>query len=103
MDHAEAFLALMRPTRAQMRISLILTGGYEETVAQPGLEEPILGGLVDDNVARQDKLDVAWIHQEDHEFRTDPSPDDLTVLKGCLVYVTEYGCNRSQTVYAVYI
>lgn len=44
---------------------LIHTGGDEKTVSEPGLEETVLGGLVDVDVARQDDLDVARVHQED--------------------------------------
>lgn len=41
---------------------LILTGGDEETVAEPGLEEPIFGGFVDVDLAGQNDLDVARVH-----------------------------------------
>lgn len=72
----------------------IRTGRDEETVSEPGLEETILGGLVDVDVAGQDDLNVAWVHQEDQQLRSEPDLNDLIVLEGLPVQATKYGCNR---------
>ncbi|TGZ57461.1 hypothetical protein DBV15_09539, partial [Temnothorax longispinosus] len=73
---------------------LIRTGGDEETVSEPRLEETIFGGLVDVDMARQDDLNVARVHQEDQQLWSEPQLDDLIVLERLSVQVTKHGCNR---------
>jgi hypothetical protein len=53
----------------------------EETVAKPWLEEPVLGSLVNVDVAAQDQLDVVGMSQENEEPGSCPKLDHVFVLK----------------------
>lgn len=59
---------------------MTLTCADEETIAQPGLEELVLGCLVDVDMAAQQQLHVPRIIDEDHQLGADPHFGD--VLKG---------------------
>lgn len=73
---------------------MIHTGRDEKTVSEPRPEETVFGGLIDVDVARQDDLDVARVHQEDQQLRPEPDLNDLIVFEGFPVQATKYGCNR---------
>lgn len=75
-------------------MTIIRTGRDKETVSKPGLEETILGRLVDINVARQDDLNVARIHQENQQLRSEPNFNDLIVFERLSIQGTKHGCNR---------
>jgi len=49
-----------------------LTCADQQSIAQPGLEELVLGGLVDIDVAAQQQLHVPGIIDEDHQLGPDP-------------------------------
>lgn len=50
----------------------MLTSADEESVAQPRLEEAVLGRFVDVHVAAEDELDVGRVEQEHDEFGPNP-------------------------------
>lgn len=75
---------------------LIRTGGDKETVAEPGLEVPVFVGFVDINLAGQNDLDVARIHQEDYQLWSHPQSDDLVVFERFPIYGAKDGCNRDR-------
>lgn len=71
-----------------------LTAGDQETVSEPGLEEPVLVGFVDVHVTREDHFHVARVCQEDQQFRSKPYPDDVIVVVRFVEDVLEDRCNR---------
>ena len=59
----------------------LLTGGDEEAVSEPGLEESVLLGLVNVDVAGEDDLNVTGVNQEDDQLGADPHLDHLVELE----------------------
>lgn len=59
-------------SKSANRAATVLTSADEESVAQPRLEEAVLGRFVDVHVAAEDELDVGRIEQEHDEFGPNP-------------------------------
>lgn len=74
----------------------IHTSRDEETISKPWFEEPVFGRFVNVHVTGEDHLNIAWIDQENHQFRTNPQPDDIAVFERPFVDILEDCCNEGR-------